>query len=316
MERAWDINHGADGSVVVAVIDEGVAFLDKGSFREAPDLVGTNFVSPHDFIWDDDEPTDFTGHGTHVTGTIAQRTGNSLGVAGIAFNVSIMPIKVVSGPWDVAMGAPNIGTDAVLAEGIRYAADHGANIINMSIGSLGESTPVHDALAYALSKGVFLAAAAGNEGESGSPPVYPGAYASDFEGLVAVAALDFNLARAYYSNSDSYVEISAPGGDINVDLNNDTYADGILQQTLNQELVDVGVFNEFRYEFLQGTSMATPHVSGLAALLITQGVKTPAAIEAVIEHTATDVGPAGRDNDTGFGVINPRGTVYGLGLSR
>jgi len=316
MERTWDINQGADSSVVVAVIDGGVAYLDKGVFRQAPDLAGTSFVAPHDFIWDDNEPTDLDGHGTHVTGTIAQRTGNALGVAGVAFNVSIMPVKVVSGVWDVVLGAPNQGTDALLAEAIRYAADNGAQVINMSLGAEGESTPIHDAIEYALSKGVFMAAAAGNSGDEGNTPIYPAAYALEFDGLVAVAALDYNLARSFYSNSNPYVEIAAPGGDTRVDLNNDSFADGILQQTINQDLAEIGVFNEFRYEFFQGTSMASPHVAGLAALLVKQGVKDPRGIEKIIEHFATDIGPAGRDNDTGFGVINPSAAIYGIGLAK
>ncbi len=84
---------------------------DEGPHRQAPDLAGQTFVSPHDFIWDDNTPVDLDGHGTHVTGTIAQRTGNDLGVAGMAFNVAIMPVKVLSGLWDEILGAPNVGTE-------------------------------------------------------------------------------------------------------------------------------------------------------------------------------------------------------------
>lgn len=316
MERTWDINRGADSAVVVAVLDGGVAYLDKGNFREAPDLVGTNFVAPHDFIWDDDEPVDFGGHGTHVTGTIAQRTGNGLGVAGMAFNVSIMPVKTIADEIDEALGAPNLGTSATVAEAIHYAVDHGANVINMSFGGPGDSTVEHDAMAYALSKGVFLAAAAGNSGDTGNEPSFPAASASEFEGLVAVGALDYNFNRAPYSNSNAYVEIAAPGGNLEVDADGDGYPDGILQETLDLDLVSHGIFNQFGYFFLQGTSMAAPHVSGLAALLVKQGVKSPKAVEAIIEATATDVGPAGRDNDTGFGVINPRAAIFGIGLAK
>lgn len=316
MERAWDINRGADSAVVVAVIDGGVAYLDKGNVKEAPDLVGTNFVAPHDFIWEDDEPVDFGGHGTHVTGTIAQRTGNGLGVAGVAFNVSIMPVKAISDEIDEALGAPNLGTSTTVADAIHWAVDHGANVINMSFGGPGQSTAEHDALAYALSKGVFLAAAAGNSGDTDNEPSFPAASATEFEGLVAVGALDYNFNRAPYSNSNDYVEISAPGGNLDVDVDGDGYPDGILQETLDLDLVSHGIFNQFGYFFLQGTSMASPHVSGLAALLVKQGVKDPKAIEAILERTATDVGATGRDNDTGFGVINPRAAIFGMGLSR
>jgi serine protease len=316
MERTWDINPGADTSLVVAIIDGGVAYLDKGNVREAPDLVGTNFVSPHDFIWDDDEPVDLDGHGTHVTGVVAERAGNGMGAASMAYNVSIMPIKVVSGFWDEVLGAPNIGTASTLAEAIRYAADNGAKVINLSLGFSDGSTAVKDAIGYAIDKGVVLAAAAGNSGGTGSPDFYPAAYGPDFDGLLAVAAVDLNLQRAYYSNINPYVEIAAPGGDTTADLNDDGYGDGILQQTLDLDLVPQGVFDQFGYFFVEGTSSATPHVSGLAALLITQGVTTPKAVEKVIERFATDEGAPGRDNDTGYGVINPRATIRGLGLSQ
>jgi serine protease len=316
MERVWDINRGAQSSLIVAVLDSGVAFLDDGPVRQAPDLAGTTFVSPHDFIWDDDKPVDLDGHGTHVTGTIAQRTGNDLGVAGIAFNAAIMPVKVLSGEWDEILGAPNVGTSAVLAEGLRYAVDHGAQVINLSLGGEGTSTAELDAINYAISKGAVIVASAGNDGDIGSPDSFPAAYAKDVQGLIAVAALDFNLARASYSNSNPYVEIAAPGGDTSVDLDGDGNRDGVLQQTIDPDSAANGVFDDFGFFFFQGTSMAAPHVSGLAALLITQGVTNPKAVEAAIEKFATDIGTAGRDNDTGFGVINPRATIRGLGLSR
>ena len=315
MERTWDINPGAASSLTVAIVDSGVAYLDQGSFRQAPDLAGVNFVSPHDFIWDDDQPFDLDGHGTHVTGTVAERTGNDTGVAGMAYNVSIMPVKVASTEWDEILGAPNVGTETIVAEGIRYAADNGAKVINLSLGFDSPVTAVRDAITYAIGKGAVVTVAAGNSGEQGNTPSYPAAYASDIEGLIAVAALDLNLNRAYYSNSNDYVEVAAPGGDLRADLNNDDYADGVLQQTLDPDVVDMGVFNQFAYIFASGTSMATPHVTGLAALLMTQGVTTPVAVEKVIERFATDTGAPGRDNDTGFGVINPRATIRGLGLS-
>jgi serine protease len=316
MERAWDINPGANAEMIVAIIDSGMAYLDQGAYRQAPDLAGATFVSPHDFIWDDDTPVDLDGHGTHVAGTIGERTGNGVGVAGIAFNVAFMPIKVVSGPWDEAMGAPNVGTASLVAIAIRYAADHGAKVINLSLGFDQDVPPVKDAVLYAIDKGAFVAAAAGNSGDAGSPPFYPAAYAPSVPGLVAVGAVDFAFNRAYYSNSNDYVEIAAPGGDITADLNHDGYGDGILQQTIDQQLASEGIFDQFGYFFFQGTSMSTPHVSGLAALLMNQGVTNPKAVEWAIEHFATDVGVPGRDNDTGFGVINPRNTLRGLGVSR
>src|SRR5262245_13644031 len=168
MERTWDINRGGQSSLIVAVIDSGVAYLDSGTFQEASDLVGTRFVSPRDFIWERDTPFDLKGHGTHVTGTIAQRTGNDEGVAGMAFNVSIMPIKAVSTEWDDELGSPNVGSESIVAEAVRYAADNGAKVINMSFGFDEPVTAVRDAITYAIGKGAFVVAAAGNAGEEGN----------------------------------------------------------------------------------------------------------------------------------------------------
>ena len=315
-ERAWDINRGGVSSVIVAVLDSGVAYRTQGGVAQAPDLAGTTFVDGYDFIWDDDLPFDLDGHGTHVTGTIAQTTNNSAGTAGIAFNVSIMPVKTIGGDWDVVLGAPNVGTSATVAEAVRFAADRGAKVINLSIGGASSSTAEREAVQYAVDKGVVVVAAAGNDGDDGSPPSYPAAYARDIDGAIAVAAVDFALQRAPYSNVNDYVEIAAPGGNIDVDLNEDGYGDGVLQQTLDPDFVNDFRFDEFAYIFFQGTSMATPHVAGLAALLIDQGITDPKAVEAALKRFATEAGAAGRDDEYGYGIINPRETLRGLGLSR
>jgi serine protease len=316
MERAWDINRGASSRITVAVIDTGVAYKSAGVFVQAPDLAGTHFVPGYDFVWDDDEPLDTDAHGTHVTGTIAQTTNNGVGVAGMAFNVNIMPIKTLYVDWDVKAQAPFPYGASTTARGIRFAADNGAKVINMSLGSLAPNTSTHDALVYAVSKGVFVSISAGNEALRGNSPSWPASYARDLEGVVAVAALDYDLKRAPYSSIQDYVEIAAPGGDTTADRNGDGYADGVLQQTMDSAYVSSGVFNRFGYFFYQGTSMAAPHVSGFAALLMDQGITSPAAIEAAMKRWATDVPPAGRDNETGYGVINPRNTLRGLGLAK
>jgi serine protease len=316
MERTWDVNRGAKSSIVVAVIDTGAAYANQGIFAQAPDLQGLTFVSPYDFVWDDQEPFDLDGHGTHVTGTIAEATNNNVGVSGMAFNVSIMPIKVIFGDWDERLGAPFPFGSSTVARAIRYAADNGAKVINLSIGSLFPSTATRDALVYAVDKGAFIAASAGNEATDGSPVVYPAAYAPEIEGVMAVGAVDFARSRAPYSNVNDYVEIAAPGGNLDEDLNDDGFGDGIVQQTLDVDLVPSGVFNQFSYFFFHGTSMATAHVSGLAALLMDQGITTPQAVEQAIKAFATDLGTPGRDNETGFGLISPRATIRGLGLRR
>jgi serine protease len=337
MEKAWDINQGATSNIIVAVLDTGVAFknatfryqvlVSDGAggvefqnvdvpFAAAPDLGSGRFVSPHDFIWEDDNPVDLDGHGTHVTGTVGQSTNNSIGVAGMAFNVRIMPIKVISGFWDQAFGAPNSGTDAILAQGIRYAVDNGAKILNLSLGfNTTQPLPVvEDALRYAVGRGAFISIAGGNEFERGNPVGVLATMASKIDGAISVASVGQDLTRAYYSSTGSFIEIAAPGGD---QRKNGTTG-GILQQTIDSDLAQTFPprFDAFAYEFFQGTSQATPHVSGLAALLMQQGITSPAAIEAAIKQYARDLGPAGRDDEFGVGLISPRSTLRGLGLAK
>jgi serine protease len=316
MERTWDINRGGRSNVIVAVVDSGVAYLDRGEFAKAPELDGTAFAPGYDFVWDDGDPVDMDGHGTHVTGTIAQVTNNNIGVAGMAFNVTIMPVKVLFADWDEQLGAPFPYGASTTARGIRFAADNGAKVINLSLGSFLPNTATLEAMRYAIDKGVFIAIAAGNEADDQNRPNYPAVYAKDLDGAMAVGAVDFDLRRAPFSNANDYVEIVAPGGDLDADRNDDGYPDGVLQQTLDYDLVASGTFNQFAYFFEQGTSMSTAHVTGFAALLVDQGVTNPRAIEAAIKKFATDLGPPGRDDEYGYGLLNPRATIRGLGLRR
>jgi len=347
MERAWDINPGASANITVAVLDTGLAYrsalihFNARAFRigttifpalgpidvpfaAAPELGGaaSRFPSSRDFIWDDTTPLDTDGHGTHVAGTIGQLTNNGLGVAGMAFNVKIMPVKVIDSDWDFIFNSPFQGTDDVVARGIRYAADNGAKVINMSIGRTagGPATAIQDAIAYAISKGAFVAVAAGNGFEQGNLPNRVAEFAPQIEGMVAVGSVGRDLARAFYSSTGGYVELAAPGGD----MRRSGTTGGILQQTLDQDVLftyggtpaqyKAPRFDAFVYDYYQGTSMATPHVSGFAAMLMQQGITNPAAVEAVMKRFATDKGAAGRDNEYGYGLINPRASLRGLGL--
>jgi serine protease len=293
-------------------------------FATPPDLAGANrFVSPRDFIWNDTDPLDLDGHGTHVAGTIGQLTNNGIGVAGMAFNVRIMPVKVIDSLWDDILGSPFEGTDDIVARGVRYAVDNGAKVLNMSVGRTGAPAPVvQDAIAYAVRNGAFVAVAGGNNFEQGNAVERVAEFAPQIQGMVAVGAIGRDRQRAYYSSTGPYVEVAAPGGNQRVGGT----PGGILQQTYDFNFVETynfgparytaPRFDVFAYQFLQGTSMATPHVAGFAALLMQQGITSPAAIEAVMEQFATDLGPSGRDDQYGYGLINPRAALRGLGLAK
>jgi len=353
MERAWDIQPGATSNIIVAVLDSGMAYrtgtmtynsrfgfrLVPGGpfypplgqvvvpFAAAPELGASGsprFVAPRDFIWGDDTPVDLDGHGTHVAGTIGQLTNNGTGTAGMAYNVRLMPVKVITGTWDDVFGSPFDGTDDVVARGIRYAADNGAKVLNLSIGREdgGPATAVTDAIRYAVGKGCFVVVASGNTRADGNQQNRIAQAAPDINGMVAVGAVGRTLEVGFYSTTAPYVELSAPGGD---QRQGGTTA-GILQQTIDPDMLETYMrplsqygpprADSFTYEYFQGTSMAVPHVSGFAALLMQQGITDPAAIEAAMKQFATDKGPPGRDNSYGFGLINPRATLRGLGLAR
>jgi serine protease len=241
----------------------------------------------------------------------------------VAYNVRIMPVKVIDGEWDFIFDSPEEGTDDTVARGLRYAADNGAKVINMSIGRTGPPAPaIEDAMRYAVSRGAFVVVSAGNSFDDGNPVEVLAQIAGRVAGAVAVGAVGRNLEHASYSTAGDYVELAAPGGN----FSSGGAQAGILQQTLDDDFVFTFAggpsryaaprFDVFGYFYFQGTSMAAPHVSGLAALLYDQGVTNPAAIEAALKKFAVDKGAAGRDDEFGHGLISARDTLRGLGLAR
>jgi len=294
-EQAWNLSLGGSSTVKVAVVDTGVAYENFGAYCKAPDLAGTNFVAGYDFINNDAHANDDNSHGTHVTGTIAQTTNNGLGVAGIAFNTTIMPVKVLD--------ASGSGPISAIANGIRFAADNGAKVINMSLGTNAPKvflTTLESAVKYADGKGVFIVCATGNAGTKKID--CPACYAESF----AVGASGYDDTRAYYSSYGSGIDITAPGGNDRTDLNGDTFPDMVLQNTFNPNTHNPC---DFAYWFFEGTSMATPHVSGTAALLFARGAASASRVRTLLQSTAEDKGAAGYDTTYGYGIVNAAAAV-------
>ena len=285
---AWGITAGA--GAVVAVLDTGVAYEDEGPYRRAPDLGGTRFVPGWDFVDDDGHPNDEPvagrpGHGTHMAGTIAQTTGNRLGGAGVAPAAAIMPIRVVP--------ASGEGDGAVVARGLRFAADHGAHVANVSLAGRSDYPEVKEAVRYALEKGVTIVAPLGEDGSRSA--AFPAAY----PGVVAVGAVRMDRSRAAYSNFGPRLDLVAPGGDLSADRDGDGLQDGIVQQTILDQR------DTFCFCFVEGTSAAAAHVSGVAALVVASGRATrPADVRSALLESADDLGAPGRDDEFGAGLVN------------
>jgi serine protease len=262
--EAW--KRGTGSGTVVAVIDTGVT--------KVGDLAGTKFVPGYNFIANSADAADDHGHGTHVAGTIAEATHNRIGVAGVAYGATIMPLKVLSAKGSGSMGG--------IAQAIRWAADHGAGVINMSLGGTFAVGAIASAVKYAHDKGVVIVAAAGNDGHGRV------SYPARYPGVIAVAATQFDESTTFYSNWGSAIDIAAPGGNVRVDQNGDGKPDGVLQHTIVP-----GDIGRTDYLWFMGTSMASPHVAGVAALIMGAGVRRPDAVEEILLGTARR--PKGRD---------------------
>ncbi|HEV7824891.1 MAG TPA: S8 family serine peptidase [Mycobacteriales bacterium] len=264
-EDVWTRQTAA--GVTVAVVDSGVA-ANHPDLKGAV-LAGTDYVAPGG-----DGSADANGHGTHVAGIIGATANNRAGIAGLALGVKIIPVRVLDGEGS--------GWNSDIAKGIVYAADRGAAVINLSLGSSSAGTTVRDAVAYAHGKGSVVVAAAGNSRASGSPTSYPAAFAN----VIGVGATDSVDHVASFSNAGSYVDVAAPGVKILSTYPADAYAN------------------------LNGTSMATPYVAAAAALLrAAKPSSTPAEVAAALQKTAVDLGAAGRDNDFGYGLIDPQAAL-------
>ncbi|MDI1443209.1 S8 family peptidase [Polyangium sp. 6x1] len=250
--RAWDFSVGR--GVTVAVVDTGIACEDHGPFMKGTDLAATECVAGWNFVTGDEHANDDQGHGTHVAGTIAQSTNNGIGASGVAFGARLMPVKVLNeSGW---------GTTADVADGIRWAADHGAHVINLSLGGPRNSKVLQKAIDHATSMGAVVVAAAGNTGGSVQ---FPGAS----DGVIGVSATDPGDKLASFSSRGEGVDLAAPGVKV-------------VQQTVCNK----GRNKCEQFPGWNGTSMASPHVAGAAALVMGLGVTDPAAVEDALRKSA------------------------------
>jgi serine protease len=303
--EAWTLAKGlgapAGRGALVAVLDSGVAYERRGRYRRAPDLRRSTFVRPYDFIGRDRHPNDVFGHGTHVSGTIAQTTNNRKATSGIAYNAKIMPLRVLD--------ANGEGDSAAIARAIRYAARYRADVINLSLEfpaevRAAEIPDVLSAIRYAHRRGAVVVAAAGNQADIAV------AYPARAQSVIAVGATTVTGCQADYSNAGEDLDLVAPGGGAdapNADsawdsahCRPDSTGRPIVQQTFTRGIRRFGLPRTY-----EGTSMATPHVSAIAALLIASErlgrSPSPREIEAHLEATAR---PTDRPDRYGAGLVD------------
>ncbi|MBX3000070.1 MAG: S8 family serine peptidase [Caldilineaceae bacterium] len=274
-DQAWDRTTGSS-HVVIAIIDTGVDLTH-------PDLVD-KIVPGYDLLHNDADPADDQGHGTHVASIAAASSNNEQGIAGVAWGARIMPIKVLD--------ANGVGRSSTIAQGISWAVDQGAHIINLSLGGSNYSDTVARAIYDAHQRGVLVIAAAGNHYRRGNPVIYPAAY----NHVLAVAATTDTDGHASYSSSGSYVDVAAPGGD-----------PGSANDRDSRHWIPGAYWrgSGMSYVWLSGSSQAAPHVSGLAALLLSINASlTPDQLSAIITGAAVDVQLPGWDEFSGHGRID------------
>ncbi len=300
-------DHRAGGKgVVVAVLDTGVAYRNWKQFHRSPDFGRTHFVAPYDFVSNNRYPLDRNGHGTFVAGILAESTNNGIGLTGLAYGASIMPIRVLDSSGE--------GDEATIARGIRYAVDHGAQIINLSleflpsqVNSGSEIPQIVSAIGYARRRRVTVVGAAGNDETDQI------AYPARAAGVISVGATTRDRCLADYSNGGNGLDIVAPGGgnDAIMAGEPDCHPERSLPSIYQLTLTSPPHWNHFGYpSYYIGTSMSSPEVAAAAALVIASRVlgphPTPDQILARLEETATTlpIGGTKPNSDYGYGLLN------------
>ena len=304
--EAWanliaDHRPGGKG-VTIAILDTGVAFRNWKQFRKSPDFGRTKFVAPYDFVAHNRYPLDREGHGTFVSGTVAESTNNGYGLTGLAYGASIMPVRI--------LGADGTGDAATISRGIRYAATHGAQVINLSLEfsldvTSSDIPDIISAIRFAHSRGVIVVAAAGNEG------VEQVAYPARAPAVISVGATTKDRCLADYSNGGARLDLVAPGGGDDTTLLTDSncHAGRNLPDISQITFFDPSNPKRFGYPSgWYGTSMSSPHVAAAAALVIASGVigrrPSPDAVLGQLERTATTLGGAKPNQSYGYGLLD------------
>lgn len=312
--RAWarmrELDRDGGRGVLVAVIDTGVAYKDHGSFIRAPDLYRGRFAKGWDFIDHDRYPLDEDGHGTHVSGTIAEHVNNRKALTGLAYGVDIMPVRV--------LGAKGKGDGSTFARSIKWATDHGAQVINLSVEfdpvlRAGDIPDVISAIRYAHKHGVTMIGASGNL--SGNRVSYP---ARDKD-VISVGATTSRGCLAEYSSFGDGLDLVAPGGGGDMQLSDSAWERANCHGTRKGKLVYQQTFQDDPREFhlfgFAGTSESSPHVAAAAALVIASGVvgshPRPGTVQHRLQNTARDLGASGYDSHYGHGLLDAAAAVGG-----
>ena len=303
---AW-ANLIADGrpggrGVTVAIVDTGVAYRNWRQYTRSPDFGSTRFIDPYDFVANNRYPLDANGHGTFVAGTVAESTNNGVGVTGLAYGASLMPIRVLD--------AAGEGDAATIARGIRYAVTHGAEVINLSLEfdvtvTAGDIPDVVSAIGFAHRRGVVVVAAAGNDSQQAL------AYPARAPFVISVGATTADRCLAEYSNGGAGLDVVAPGGgdDSSTLGESNCFPDRSLPDIYQMTFADP--FDPRKFSLPSGwygTSMAAPHVAATAALVIASGVlgrrPAPDQVLARLEQTAQPLGGSRPNRNYGYGLVD------------